>query len=81
MTKKQSKVKIDPDSYLGRTLKTIVLQGEVRGIPEQESESVVASIQKKYGKKLTEMSERELVRVNQALDALFREYLGGMKRR
>lgn len=81
MTKRNSAAKKEPPSYLERTKATIALQGEVRGIPEPESKSVIAHIQKKYGKKLDKMSDRELIRVNQNLPYIFEEYLDGAKRR
>jgi len=81
MTKRNSAVKKPKPSYLDGTAATIVLKGEGRGIPEPESKSVIAAIQKRFGKKLDKMSERELIRVNQALDEIFLEYLDGAKRR
>jgi len=81
MTKRNSTVKKPPLSYLERTRTAIALRGEVRGIPEPESKSVIAAIQKRFGKKLDKMSERELIRVNQALDEVFLAYLDGAKRR
>jgi len=81
MTKRNSAAKKPPPSYLEGTRTSIALRGEVRGIPEPESKSVVAAIEKRFGMKLDKMSERQLIRVNQSLDEIFIEYLDGAKRR
>jgi hypothetical protein len=81
MTKKNSTKKKAPPTYLERTKTSIAVRGEPRGIPAEESGSVIAAIEKKFGKKLDKMSDRELVRVSQALDEVFTAYLDGAKRR
>jgi hypothetical protein len=58
-----------------------VVKSEVRGIPEPEAQSVIAAIEKRFGMKLDKMNERQLIRVNQALDEVFTAYLDGAKRR
>jgi len=80
MTKRNSKVK-KPKTYAERTRASIAVRGEPRGIPAEESSSVVAAVEKTFGKKLDKMSDRELRNVEQQLDAIFVDYLDGKKRR
>ena len=80
MTRRNSKVK-KPLTYAERTRASIAVRGEPRGIPAEESGSVVADVEKKFKKKLDKMSDRELRTVEQQLDGIFFEYLGGKKRR
>ena len=68
-------------SYYQKTLDSIALNCETRGIPEPEHESVRALIAKRYEISLDEMNDSQLKRVNRELgDSLF-VYLEGMKRR
>lgn len=80
MTRRNSKVK-KPLTYAERTRASIAVRGEPRGIPAEESGSVVAAVEKRFKKKLDKMSDRELRRVEQELDVIFLDYLDGKKRR
>lgn len=68
-------------TYADRFRKSLAARAAPRGIPEEECGSVIADIEEAAGKPLDEMSEREIVRIEQRLGAIFFEYLGGKKRR
>lgn len=68
-------------SYGERTLDSIAVQCERRGIPGPEIESVHAFLGEKLGKKIREMNMPELNRLNRELPYLMEEYLEGEKRR
>lgn len=69
--------------YYDRFRAALAVRGEARGIPAEESGSVVAFIESERGvsRRLSEMSERELAGIEKRLDEIFYEYLGGKKRR
>lgn len=69
------------NTYMARTLESIRVQCEARGIPSEELEKVRAHIEEKMDKPVEEMVDVELKRLNQALPHLMEDYLGGMKRR
>lgn len=68
-------------SYGERTLNTIMIQCDRRGIPREEATSVLALIAKKAGISVTAMNASQLKRLNQNLENVFVEYLEGRKRR
>jgi hypothetical protein len=56
-------------------------QCDARGIPPEEVESVVAFINKRFGKSLKQMNVVELKKVNSSLEEIMVDYLGGVRRR
>ena len=68
-------------SYGARTLRSIEVQCETRGIPPEEVESVLAHIKAKVGKPVEKMDSRQLRNLNRDLPHILFEYLGGKKRR
>lgn len=67
--------------YAERLAHSIALQCSRRGIPPEELGSFVLSIEERAGKKLPDMSPRELARVQSNMDAHFIHYLGGVSER
>ena len=72
-------------SYYDRVRASLATRGEARGIPAEESGSVVAFIEMilvGHGvtRRLSEMSEHELTGIEMQLDRLFYEYLGKKRR-
>lgn len=67
--------------YGVRLLTAIRKQCDRRGIPPEEMESVLAHVEDEYGESVHDMGAPKLRRVQQNLDDMFREYLGGRKRR
>lgn len=67
--------------YGERVLASILTQCARRGIPSEESDSVLAHIADRAGKHVLEMSGPELKRVQQHMDDHFTTYLDGHKRR
>ena len=68
-------------SYGARTLRSIEVQCEARGIPPEEVESVLAHIKAKTGKPISKMDSRQLRNLNRDLPHVMVAYLGGEKRR
>lgn len=68
-------------SYCARTLRSIAVQCEARGIPPEEVESVLAHIKAKAEKPVEKMDDRQLRSLNRDLPHIMVEYLGGKKRR
>lgn len=68
-------------TYGERVLRSIMEQCGRRGIPADEHADVLAHIEKRAGKAVTDMDERELRVVQRHLAAHFVSYLGGVKRR
>ena len=68
-------------SYAEKTLASIIEHCEVRGIPEPEAKSIVGAIEKKAGKPLGDLTDRQLRTVNQGIGAFLTAYLEGEKRR
>jgi hypothetical protein len=68
-------------TYGEGVLKSIMDQCELRGIPVEESESVLAYLTEEHGKSVTSMDERELRKVQMGLGTSMGVYLEGAKRR
>ena len=68
-------------TYGERVLDSLMVQCERRGIPLEESGSVMAHIAEETGTPVMEMSLVQLRRLEQNLDTYFRGYLDGQKRR
>lgn len=60
-------------SYKERTMRSVLTQCEVRGIPREEAEKICAGVE--------EMDERALLRFNRNLPHFMKELCGGQKRR
>jgi hypothetical protein len=78
--KKKAKM-TEEEFFRGQVEKSLLNQCEVRGIPEEEAESVKAAIRKKYGMGLSEMHYGYLKRVSRELPQIMLDYLDGEKRR
>ena len=68
-------------SYCAKTLRSIAVQCEARGIPPEEVGSVLSHIKAKVGKPVEKMDTRQLRNLNRDLPHVMVEYLGGKKRR
>jgi len=68
-------------TYYEKTLDSLAVNCETRGIPEPEYGSVKAAITEKYGVALEEMNEPQLRRLNRGLGDILFIYLEGIKRR
>lgn len=68
-------------SYGEGVLSAIMKQCQRRGIPVEESESVLAHLAEEHGKSVLDMNDRELLKVQRGLGTSFMAYLEGAKRR
>lgn len=68
-------------SYGERLIESILRQCARRGIPPEEEGSFLAHIEKVTETPFHQMTERQLIKVQQGLDALFVDYLEGVPER
>ena len=79
--KKKAKM-TEEEFFRGQVEKSLQTNCERRGIPAEETDSVVAAIRKRYGMGLEDMHYGYLKRVSREMPVILDEYLGeGMKRR
>jgi hypothetical protein len=81
MPPKQKAKQTEEEFFRGQVEKSILAQCEVRGIPEEEVDSVKAAIRERYGMGLEEMHYGYLKRCSRELPDIMVAYLDGEKRR
>lgn len=71
----------EEEFFRGQVERSLIINCERRGIPEEEMDSVLAAIRDRYGMGFDEMHYGYLKRCSREIPMILTDYLGGAKRR